>query len=324
MAYNPGSLFNDLTASVTGPLTQVANQAVTVAGEAVGALSGALSWAGSAATLQGAVQEAATPLSQGALPGTTPAPGLGSVGSLWDGIHPTLIAILSVCDHTGAPRVGTVPVRGLLVEDANLEFTLNWQSPFEGAGPETRAPTLTAMLQSGALQPIAERLSADVGAATKELTDTARGRTGMTKLNSTQVFSSMPPMRLQVTFLLRAWSDPQREVEAPLDRLMALSLPQYLAPEGTMITAAVDWFRGDQHTVGSLVESALPSKSPPMVSLTYKGRTFAPLVIESIGVPLNAPSDRYGRFVQIQLPVTLASLTAMDGADWAATKRGFT
>ena len=42
--------------------------------------------------------------------------------------------------------------------DASMDVVLNWQSPFEQAGPESRAPSIMAMLQSGEIQPV---LSAD-------------------------------------------------------------------------------------------------------------------------------------------------------------------
>lgn len=242
-------------------------------------------------------------------------PFMGS-GPLWDGINPTLIASIYEVDHKGEPVDEESRVRCLFVDDANLEVTLNWQSPFEGAGPEARAPTLSAMLQSGAIQPIAERLGDGVGGATKEVSDTARGRTGITKLNSTQVFSGMPPARLQTTIMLRAWRDPQAEVEEPLDQLMHWLLPQYLAPEGTLLTAALDWFREGERDVNGFVEAAMPSAAPSLVAIRYKGRTYAPMVVESVGVPLNSPSDKYGRFVQLQLPVTFATLTAIDRNDW--------
>ncbi|MCZ0926453.1 hypothetical protein L0636_00940 [Halomonas janggokensis] len=242
-------------------------------------------------------------------------PFMGS-GPLWDGINPNLIATIYEVDHKGEPLDEANRVRCLFVDDANLEATLNWQSPFEGAGPESRAPTLSAMLQSGAIQPIAERLGDGVGGATKEVSETARGRTGITKLNSTQVFSGMPPLRLQATIMLRAWRDPQAEVEEPLDQLMRWVLPQYLAPEGTMITAALDWYREGDRDVNGFVEAAMPSAAPSMIAIRYKGRTYAPMVVENIGVPLNSPSDQYGRFVQLQLPVTFATLTAIDRNDW--------
>lgn len=244
----------------------------------------------------------------------------GGLGPLWDGLNPTLIATIYEVDHKSEPLDEANRVRCLFVDDANLEATLNWQSPFEGAGPEARAPTLSAMLQSGAIQPLAERVGA--GEATKEVSDTARGRTGITKLNSTQVFSGMPPLRLQATIMLRAWRDPQTEVEDPLDQLMRWVLPQYLAPEGTLLTAAVDWFKEGDRDVNGFVEAAMPSAAPTLLAIRYKGRTYSPMVVESIGVPINSPSDKYGRFIQLQLPVTFATLTAIDRNDWDNMKGG--
>ena len=50
--------------------------------------------------------------------------------------------------------------------------------------------------------------------------------------------------------------------------------------------------------------------------MTYKGRTYAPLVIESIGQPISSPVDSNGRYVELLVPMTLCSLTALDRADW--------
>lgn len=240
-------------------------------------------------------------------------------GSSWGGLHPTLIAIIAECDLKGLP-MGGPEVKCVFADEATLEATMNWQSPFEGAGPESRAPTVTAMLQSGALQALADRLGSGVGGALSSVTSAAQGRTGMTKLNSTQVFSGMPPLRLQATILLRAWANPKAEVERPLDQLMSWALPKSLAAEGTMLTAAIDFAKSGNYSMDNAVKTALPSEAPRMVSLTYKGRTLAPLVIESIGVPLTSPSDERGHFTQLQLPVTFATLSAWDRNDWAATK----
>jgi hypothetical protein len=241
-------------------------------------------------------------------------------GSLWGSLHPTLIAVIAECDHQGQAK-GGAEVRCVFVDEANLEATFNWQSPFEGAGPEARAPTLTAMLQSGTLQTLAERLSPSLGSALSGVTDAAQGRTGITKLNSTQVFSGMPPLKIQATILLRAWLSPKLEVEQPLDQLMGWALPQSLAAEGTMLTAIVDFIQSGDYSGINAVETALPSSAPALVSLTYKGRTFAPLVIETIGIPLTSPSDESGHFVQIQIPITFSTLRALDKSDWAALKR---
>jgi hypothetical protein len=243
----------------------------------------------------------------------------GAPSELWAGLSPTLIATFAACDHTGAADPEGASVQCALVDDAQIDITLNWQSPFEGAGPEARAPTLSAMLQSGALQPLAERLGGSIGSAVSGLLETGRGRTGVTKLNSTQVFSGMPPLRIQCTALFRAWSDPATEVEAPLDQLIMLALPGALAAEGALVNIA-DTLRAGRYDARSLVAAAMPSQAPSMVALTYKGRTFAPLVIESVGIPLHSPSDEYGRFVQMQVSLTIATLAAIDGTDWMAYK----
>ncbi|WP_295885033.1 hypothetical protein [uncultured Thiohalocapsa sp.] len=243
----------------------------------------------------------------------------GAPSELWAGLSPTLIATFAACDHKGAADPDGPSVQCALTDDVQLDILLNWQSPFEGAGPEARAPTMAAMLQSGALQPLAERIGGGIGGAISGLMETGRGRTGVTKLNSTQVFSGMPPLRIQCTALFRAWSDPATEVEAPLDRLVTLALPESLAPEGTLLNV-YDALRAGRYDLNNLVAAAMPSKAPRTLAMTYKGRTFAPLVIESVGIPLHSPSDEHGRFVQMQVPLTIATLTAIDGSDWMGFK----
>ena len=248
------------------------------------------------------------------------------LGSLWDGLNRNLIARFFEVDHTGMP-VGDLVLRAALADETQLDLTLNWQSPFEQAGPESKAPTVMAMLQSGAIQPLLEGAAKTLeqagassaaqavrGAAVSA--DQARGRTGMTKLNSTQVFSGMPPIKIQTTLLLRAWRDPGVEVEKPLDQLMQWALPRELAPEGTLLTGAMEYARGEK----TFLEAALPSLAPTLIGLIYKGRQYAPMVIESVSVPLHSPIDRDGRFVQMAVGVTLSSLTAWDRRDWAASR----
>lgn len=258
---------------------------------------------------------------------------LSELKSLWDGLNPHLIARLYEVDHRGV-AMGGVTVLAALTEDTQLELSMNWQSPFENAGPESKAPALMAMIQSGAVQPILERTAEmvekvpGVGSAgaeklrsTQLTAEGLRGRTGMTKLNSTQVFSGMPPIKIQATLLLRAWRDPAAEVEQPLDQLMKWALPRQLAPEGTMLTAAMDYASG---RADGLLDAAFPSLAPTLIGLKYKGRLYAPLVIETVSVPLGSPIDKLGRFVQLAVPVTFSTLTAWDGADWAAANRRFT
>ncbi|MHA3026732.1 hypothetical protein [Chromohalobacter israelensis] len=264
----------------------------------------------------------------------TAAAPMREVGSLWDGLNPNLIASIYEVDHHGDPVSDVAPIlRCPFVDDANLEMTFNWQSPFENSGAGSLTPSLSAMLQSGMVQPIIENvrgvLSSDERKKFDESTpgggwadqtaaaaEHARGRTGITKLNSTQVFVGMAPVKLDVTLMLRAWRDPAAEVEDALNLLLGWAMPRYLAPEGTLLTAAMEWAGSNNKSAKSLVEAALPSTAPALLAVKYKQRTFAPLVIESIGVPLNSPSDKAGRFIELQLPVTFATLTGWDGSSW--------
>ncbi|WP_081135482.1 hypothetical protein [Halomonas sp. BC2] len=257
----------------------------------------------------------------------------GEVGPKMDGINETLVASIYEVDHHGEKLYENGAVlRCLFVDDANLEATFNWQSPFESAGAGGLTPTLSAMLQSGMIQPVVESVRGMLSSEERKKFDRstpggwadrtagavehARGRTGITKLNSTQVFTGMAPIKLTVNIMLRAWQDPEAEVEDAINLLMDWALPRHLAAEGTLLTAALDWAGSNNRTAESLVEAALPSEVPALLAIQYKKRTFAPLVIESIGIPLNSPSDHHGRFVQLQIPVTFSTLTAWDGASW--------
>lgn len=62
----------------------------------------------------------------------------------------------------------------------------------------------------------------------------------------------------------------------------------------------------------------MPSMSPTSIAMRYKGRVYSPLVIESIGMPLSSPVNSDGDFVQLAVPMTLCTLTAIDRGDWRA------
>ena len=240
------------------------------------------------------------------------------VGSKWDGLSDHLIARIYEVNSKGESIGGPV-VRAPFSGDVSLDIDLNWQSPFESAGADTAAPALSRGLQSGAIATIFDRLGEAVGVEASGVSGAIReaeGRSGMTKLNSTQIFTGMPPLRIQGELLFRAWSDPMSEVEAPIDQLMAWALPKKLAEIGTMITAAAEYATSDK----GLSESMLPSEVPSLLAITYKGRTYAPVVIERMGVALGSPVDSGGKFTQMRLPVTIASLRAWDKEDWASSR----
>ena len=247
---------------------------------------------------------------------------------MWDGLSSHLIAsfyeVAKVGEHAW-DRIegdgGTDPVTVLApLTEANLEMVLNWQSPFEQSGPESRAPALMAMLQSGALQPVVDAVMSkqkegegDAQSKSGEFLKQFEGRTGITKLNSTQVFSGMPPVKITVVALFRAWRNAASEVEAPFNKLMEWALPVELSEDGSVLARAVETAKGDM----GYIEALMPSKSPTRIAMKYKGRVFSPLVIESIGMPLSSPVNSSGQFVQLAVPMTLCTLTALDRKDWS-------
>lgn len=258
-----------------------------------------------------------------------------TLSSKWDGLSPHLLAKFYEVYQKDAGGEwladdGTIVVAPLT--ESNLEATLNWQSPFEHSGPEANMPALMAMLQSGAITQVldsfgnaakggakalgADGLASAIGHFTGEAKAAARGlegRSGITRLNSTQVFSGMPPIKIQVTALFRAWSDPVKEVEAPFNQLMSWALPGKLSELGPLLTRAVDYAVGDNLSPADVLA---PSLAPTKIGMTYKGKRYAPLVIESIGQPINSPIDSNGRFVELLVPMTLCTLTALDREDW--------
>lgn len=200
---------------------------------------------------------------------------------------------------------------------ASMELAMNWQSPFEGAGVESRFPAIAQMAQAGALSPIlkalGERLGGESGQALNGLSEKAKqlfGRSGVTKLNSTQVFSGMPPVKIQVTAYFAAYRDPAAEVETPIRTLQEWALPQELAPDGP----AAEFVRSGFDPL-----SLMPSRVPLCVGMIYKGRIYQPMVIESISDPLDAPIDSNGRRISAAVQMTLCSLTALDRKDWGKT-----
>lgn len=241
---------------------------------------------------------------------------MAELSSLWDGLNENLIASFWEVDRKGNRVQGSdVTVKAPLLE-GNLEATLNWQSPFEQSGPETKAPTLLAMLQSGTIQPFIDAVASHVGGNAQqqsaEFLKKFEGKTGITKLNSVQVFNGMPPVKMPVTALFRAWRDPVSEVEEPLNQLMKWAMPIHLEQDSSILSRGSEAAQGEK----SGIDALLPSQAPTLIAMKYKGRTFAPLCIESIGMPITSPIDASGKFVELSIPMTLATLTAIDRDDW--------
>lgn len=252
-------------------------------------------------------------------------PGNGTVlSSQWGGLNQNLIAKFYAVDEKGArlPKE-TVEVHAP-ISDAHWEMTLNWQSAFESISPDTKMPALSAMLQSGALSPVLNNLLGFIEGKPPTAAQNSRsptvlendlnnlkGRTGITKLNSTQVFTGMAPVRFSFNIHFRALADPRAEVEAPVNQLIYWAAPKKLSSDSIVkrVTTA-------DGTVGGYLTALFPSESPAMIAFQYGKAIYAPLVIESIGNPLTAPITSDGYYTEKVIPITLASLTALDRDDF--------
>ncbi len=248
--------------------------------------------------------------------------------SKWDGLSPHLIASFWPVERAGSGshywrKIEGHPTIQAPLTEANIEMTLGWQSPFENAGADKGVPAISSMLQSGAIQPW-------VGDGKgKDFVGKFEGRTGITKLNSTQVFAGMPPVKIQAVALFRAWSDPVAEVMNPVMQLIQWALPQELAPDGpimSLLSAAKEVAKGKPLDEAS-ARALLPSIAPAKIAMKYKGTLYSPMVIESIGYPIGSPVDSNGNHVELVVPLTLCSLAAIDRADWqraVSGRQGFT
>jgi hypothetical protein len=247
------------------------------------------------------------------------------LGSDWGNLSQVLMARIFVCDAKGvADTLEFAGVYGPLVEGGSINITQNWQSPFENSGPETKAPTLTGMLQTGGLVPVLNALQAispfkegaiadtlDAGSdKLKSVMLDLQGRTGVTKLNSRQVFAGMPPVKFTFGIRFRAITSALTEVEAPLARLLEWVFPQELAEDG--ILSEVLQTTKD---VDSFIKALFPSKAPKLLALTHGGRTYPPAVIESIDYPLDAPRDAQGNYIDLTVQISMSTLTALDRPD---------
>jgi hypothetical protein len=201
------------------------------------------------------------------------------------------------------------------ITDGSQEMSQNWNSPFEGAGAESKVPTISAMLQSGLLSSdvsaLVDKISSGSGEDVSTLLGKATGRTGITKLNSTQVFSGMPPIKFSFTAHFRALIDPQTEVREPITQLEQWAVPQYLSNDGLIAGA----LKKGLTNIG--IETIYPSVSPQLLAMKYGDKTILPLVIESMSQPFTVPRTSDGAVLNVAVQLTVATLTAIDRRDVA-------
>lgn len=200
--------------------------------------------------------------------------------------------------------------------DGAIEQVQNWNSPFEQTGVDTKLSTFSAMLQTGGFGAILNALGQNfekdsaagqaLGQVNGELAKLA-GVSGVTKLNSTQVFTGSPPLKLTFTAHFHAIFDAKSEVMVPLNMLMSWALPKKLAQDGVLPNVVRN---------GVSVRTVYASEAPQIIGMLYANQLFKPMVIESVSRPLTAPVDREGQHISVALQMTIASLTALDREDW--------
>lgn len=250
----------------------------------------------------------------------------GVLSSKWDGLSKALIASIYPVTNAGLRDQGA-EVQAPPTEAA-VELTANWQSPFEQTGVESKAPAIMGMLQTGALASYAQALlgkaspsdTGILGRINNEIQEFGRegqGRSGMTKLNSTQIFTGSAPVKINLTLPFRAFDNPAREVQEPIDQLARWVLARKLEQNGGLAAAIQNFIQGQ-----GFLKALLPSEAPQMVALKYAGYVWAPLVIESMSVPMTGPRTGQGGAVAVTVQLTLASLTALDQEDWSRARRG--
>jgi hypothetical protein len=260
-----------------------------------------------------------------------------TLGSNWDGLHPSLIAHIRPIDYDGNLIEGEPEVVAPLLEGGTQSIEGHWQSPFEQMGPESKAPAIIAMLQSGAVLPLVNAAKSDLtnfangqdqdsttgfvagnvsswlSGRLNSVSDTLksiRGRTSVTRINSTQIYSGMPPIKISATLYFRAWKDPVAEVMNPISQLLQWVVPQKLSPDGVIVGTLA----GTSGQSG-ILNNLLPSTAPLLLNFRYGNQVYQKMVIESLELPITAPRDKNGNWTEVSVPVTLATLTALDRQD---------
>lgn len=219
-----------------------------------------------------------------------------------------------------------------LFEDAEFTIESQYSTPFESSNPEGRLPNLMGMIQSGQVSAayfnffatvndpmgasgvVAEGVSAfgkatdisDFFSATlqegEKKLQGLMGRSNFTKLNSRQIFTSSNSIRISGSLVFQAWSDADKEVEQALQQLQRWASAKSLSSQSLIVGGLTDSFSN----------AMFPSEIPPLVQLQYGGKTYNPMIIESVSAPITAPMNKNGHRIAVKVQITLLSLMAWD------------
>ena len=222
------------------------------------------------------------------------------------------------------------PIVESLFEDAEFTIESQYSTPFESSNPEGRLPNLMGLIQSGQVSAAYYSFFAaandptgftgavgDIGAAVGEATGISAsgvleaaegelqgllGRSNFTKLNSRQIFTSSNSVRISGSLIFQAWANAKTEVEDAVEQLQVWASAAKLSAESLIVGGIKNGFS----------ESMFPSIIPPLVQLQYGGKTYSPMVIESVSAPITAPMNKNGHRIAVKVQVTFLSLTAWD------------
>lgn len=218
------------------------------------------------------------------------------------GLNTKLIAAIYPVENTSDERVC-----GLL-EEAEFSLENQYQTPFENADPMGKMPTLMGMVQSGQALAQAGGLLGAVGAVVPDGLESElaglQGKTSFTKLNSQQIYLSSSSIKITGTLVLTAWADAKAEVENQLRLLQSWTVPVFLSDNAGIVNVAEGGLKG-----------VFSGTIPPHVVLQYGGKTYSPLVIESISAPITAPMNANGDRIAVKVQINLMTMQAWDRRD---------
>ena len=277
-------------------------------------------------------------------PRTAQSGSLGATHLQANGLNPHLLASISLApsknDATGELTAAADATTVIAVlEDGEFALENQYSTPFESSNPEGRMPNLMGMLQSGlTVQTLTDVLGAapvkppetqaggsgeqasgfwDTAAQNNTLLGTLeglKGRSTFTKINSYQIYTSSNSVRITGTLVFAAWENAKTEVEAAVKKLQEWTAPELLADKSALVSGLTSDATG--------LQGFFPSLVPPAVTLKYGGKTYSPLVIESLSAPITAPMTSDGSRISIKCQITLVSRTAWDKADIQALYGG--
>ena len=137
---------------------------------------------------------------------------------------------------------------------------------------------------------------------------TLEGKSTFTKVNSTQIYASTQPVRLNCTLFFRAWRNAKTEVENQVQLLQEWVLPVELSKTGALENMLSPNGKG-------FIASLFPSTMPPFVSLTYGGKTYTPMLLESVNTPIVVERDQRGNRLALSVQCAFVSRTSWDKSD---------